>query len=315
MSGSAAATAFAPYRCLAAGATIALIAPAGPATEEAASQVPDLIRSLGWQPRLYPSCAARGGYLAGPDAQRLDDLHAAFADDDCAAVWCLRGGYGSARLLPSIDTALLRAHPKPLIGYSDITALHALLLAQRLLGIHAPMPASDLVKPGRDEDTQAIAAWLRHGLRAGTVLAPRRAAGPLHIGGTAAGRLIGGNLALLASLAGTPWAPDYRGAVLFIEEIGEEPYRFDRLLLQLKLSGALGAVAGFVLGSFTEAEDPAPLLRDYLQALGKPVLSGWPSGHGTPNRPLPMGAQVMLDADAGTLTIEQDVILPAARHT
>lgn len=300
---------FAPLRCPPPGATIAIVAPAGPADEARCAAVPALLQDQGYVARLYPSCAARGGYLAGSDAARLADLHAALADPSVAAIWCLRGGYGSGRLLAQIDTELLRRHAKPLVGYSDITALHALWFQQGLLALHAPMPASDLVLPGREADAAALFDWLAHGLRRGAVLRPELAANALQQGGVARGRLVGGNLSLLAALCGTPWQPDVRGALLFIEDVSETLYRVDRLLLQLRHAGLLQAAAGFVLGSFTEEDDPTPLLAAELLPLGKPVLGGWPAGHGTPNRPLPLGALVRLDARAGSLTTEQDVLL------
>ena len=299
----------APHRCLPPGATIAIIAPAGPADDEQLRKIPALLQTQGYKARLYPSCYARGGYLAGSDADRLADLHAAFADEGNAAIWCLRGGYGSGRLLDRIDVELLRRHPRLLIGYSDITALHLLLDREGIVALHAPMPASDLTLAGREADAQALFDWLRDGLAAGTVLKPKLADRAVRVAGTARGRLVGGNLSLLASLCGTPWQLRCEGAVLFIEDVSETLYRVDRLLLQLRLSGMLGAAAGIVLGSFTEDAGPHAVLSDALLPLGKPVLGGWPAGHGTPNRPLPLGAQVLLDAGAGTITVTEDVLV------
>lgn len=316
----ATAAAYAPLHCPPAGATIAIVAPAGPADEAAVQAVPALLAAHGFQARLYPSCQARGGYLAGPDEARLADLHSAIADERNAAVWCLRGGYGSGRLLDRIDVELVRRHPKPLIGYSDITALHALWDREGLLALHAPMPASDLVRPGREADAQAIFGWLRQGLGAGTVLWPELApATPAPAdtachwpGGSVRGRLVGGNLSLIASLCGTPWQLRTTGRILFLEDVSESLYRVDRLLLQLRLAGLLEAAAGFLIGSFTEDDDPLPVLREALVPLGKPMIVGWSSGHGTPNRPLPLGAMVHLDADRGCVTIEQPVLVPPA---
>lgn len=297
------------HRCLAPGATIALIAPAGPIDDTQLRPVRALLAAHGYKARLFPSCHARGGYLAGPDADRLADLHAAYSDDGIAAIWCLRGGYGAGRLLPGIDLALLRRHPRLLIGYSDITALHALLDREDQIALHAPMPASDLIRPGREDDAKALFDWLRDGLLAGSVLAPTLADGAFHLPGSARGRLVGGNLSLIAALCGTPWQLRTEGAILFIEDVSESLYRVDRLLCQLKQSGLLDAAAGFVLGSFTEDADPRAVLADALLPLGKPVLGGWPAGHGTPNRPLPLGADVILDASAGTLTVTEDVLV------
>jgi muramoyltetrapeptide carboxypeptidase len=254
-------------------------------------------------------------YLAGDDAQRRADLHAALADDEVAAIHALRGGYGALRLLPGIDTALLRRSPKLLMGYSDITALQALWAAEGLPSLHAPMPASDLIRPGREDDEAALVALLKGGLPAGSVLAPELEPGePVHPG-VAEGVLIGGNLSLVAALTGTPWAWNPHGAILFLEDVSESLYRVDRCLTQLQLAGVLQAVAGIVLGSFTESEAPEALLRERLLPLcrerGKPLLGGWPTGHGTPNRPLPLGLRVRLDAGAGTLTTLEALAAPA----
>lgn len=204
----------------------------------------------------------------------------------------------------------LQARPKPLIGYSDITALQQAWHQAGLLALHAPMPASDLLLPGREADAAALCQLLRGGWRAGTVLAPALLPDTWHRPGQAQGRLVGGNLATLAALAGTPWALQARGALLFLEDVYEPPYKVHRLLWQLQHSGALQGLAGVLLGSFTEAEDAGPVLRDWAAGLGVPVLAGWPCGHGTPHLPLPLGALATLDAAAGTLRLDQDVLLP-----
>jgi muramoyltetrapeptide carboxypeptidase len=227
-----------------------------------------------------------------------------------AAIHCIRGGYGAMRILDRIDTSLVRHATKLLIGYSDITALHALWARQGLASLHAPMAASDLLLPDRQSDRDALFGLLRQGLLAGQTLAPAldATAQALSRPGVAEGPLVGGNLSLVAALLGTRWAWDARGAILFLEDVNEEPYRVDRLLTQLRLAGVLDAAAGFVLGSFTEEASPTGLLQQMLGGLGKPVLAGWPGGHGTPNRPLPLGLRVRLDAQAGSLTLLQDFL-------
>ncbi len=295
-------------RTLRPGDLIGVIAPAGPVAADQLDAVQALYARWGYRARLYPGCHADTGYLAGPDALRLADLHKALADDAVAAIHCLRGGYGCMRLLDGIDAQLLQRKPKLLIGYSDITALHALWARHGLASLHAPMPASDLIKAGRLDDEYALFELLRDGLRAGAVLAPALQPGSLCVPGRAQGRLIGGNLSLVAALLGTPWAWQAQGAILFLEDVGEELYRVDRTLTQLRLAGVLGAVAGFVLGSFTEAASPTALLHDTLVALGKPLLGGWPAGHGTPNRSLPLGVRVALDAGAGQLMLQEDFL-------
>jgi len=283
---------------LPAGATLGVIAPAGAPRPGALEQVPALLASHGYKTKLFPGCSGPAflDFLAADDTQRLADLHAAFADPEVDAVIAVRGGYGCARLLDRIDTGLLQAHPKLLIGYSDISALHALRDGLGLPGLHASMPASDLLDPEAAEDALALFAGLRRGWQAGVVIAPADIAPhPLSQGESVRGRLIGGNLAVITSLVGTPWALDVRDAILFIEDVGEDPYRVDRLLAQLRLSGALDGVAGFLVGSFTDAASPDAVLADYLTPMGKPILAGWPSGHSRPNVALPLGLTVEMD--------------------
>jgi muramoyltetrapeptide carboxypeptidase len=303
-------------RVLQPGDVVGVVAPAGPVAAEQVAAVPTLYAQHGLRARLFPACHQQAGYLAGSDAMRLADVHAALRDDEVVALHCLRGGYGAMRLLDGIDEQLVRDKRKLLIGYSDITALHALWARAGLPSLHAPMPASDLIKPGRQADEAALFELLQRGWRAGDVMAPALqqdadSAG-LHMPGVAQGVLIGGNLSLVAALLGTRWAWDVtgagQGAILFLEDVSEELYRVDRLLTQLRLSGVLDAVRGFVIGSFTEAESPMPLLKQMLLPLNKPLLAGWPTGHGTPNLPLPMGVRVRLDATAGTLTMQQDFL-------
>ncbi len=299
------------YRTLREGDLVGIVAAAGPAEPEHLVLIEPLFARHGLRARLYPSCQQRTGYLAGSDEDRLLDLHAAFADPEVRMIFSLRGGYGSGRLLDRIDVGLLERHPKLLIGYSDITALHALLYRAGLPSLHAPMPASDLVREGHEDDAAALFTLLREGLRAGQVMQPTLAADALRIAGIAEGTLVGGNLSLVASLIGTPWAWPMQGAILFLEDISEEPYKVDRYMLQLRLSGALDAAAGFLIGSFSEEASPAEVLAHYLSPLGKPVLCGWPAGHGTPNRALPMGVRVRIDAHAGSLTLLENLLIDA----
>ena len=290
------------------GDTVAIVAPAGPADAQRLALVPALYRSFGLQARIYPGCHQRSGYLAGSDDTRLADLHAALADPGIAAIHCLRGGYGCMRLLDRIDGALVQSSAKLLIGYSDVTALHALWAGLGLPSLHAPMAASDMLGPGRtrgnEEDRDALFSLLRTGLRAGDVLQgePGTGTAELRSAGSADGLLVGGNLSLVAALLGTPWAWQTAGAILFLEDVNEEAYRLDRLLTQLRLAGVFDSVAGIVLGSFTEAASPLDLLRELLLPVclrrGIPLLGGWPAGHGTANRPLPLGVRVRLDVPA-----------------
>jgi len=286
------------------GAAIGVIAPAGPAPIGDVERIAPWLEARGYRARVFPGCRENGGYLAGCDDVRLADLHAAFADDTIDAIVCMRGGYGSARLLDRIDFDLVASHAKPFVGYSDITALHiAFNQHAGLPTIHAPMLTSDMLKENGAVSAEALFALLAGGLPRGAALARGDAVPRTLVGGTAAGRLAGGNLTVVCSLLGTRWAIDAHGAILFLEEIGEAPYRVDRMLNQLRLAGVLEAARGFVIGSFSDAEDATAVIEEYLAPLGKPAILGWPSGHCAPNYPLPFGVDVALDAREGMLVL------------
>jgi muramoyltetrapeptide carboxypeptidase len=291
---------------LSAGARVALVAPAGPlrGAEELDASIANA-RSLGWDPLPGAHVLARHGYLGGTDAERLQDLNAALAADDVDAVWCVRGGFGAMRILPFVDWASLNRRPRALIGFSDVTALHAAASTRcELITYHGPTARSPLTDFSRDSLLRAVVEG-RDPCGRGDAARTVRA-------GRAVGRLVGGNLALLAALAGTPYAPDYRGALLVLEDVGEPAYRIDRMLTQLRISGALAHLAGLVVGHFTE---PAPghdlspgaidaLVAEAADVAGVPAVVGVPVGHIADQWTIPLGATAHLDADALTLRVE-----------
>jgi muramoyltetrapeptide carboxypeptidase len=287
------------------GARVALVAPAGPLrrADELDLSIENA-RSLGWEPVPTKQALARDGYLAGDDALRARTLNEAFSDDTIDAIWCVAGGYGAMRLLPALDYDALRRRPKTLIGYSDITALHCAIGARcDLVTYHGPTARTRLTDFTRHSFVRAVIdAGDPFGTAADArVLRPGRASGPL----------VGGNLALLAALVGTPFAPDYTGAILFIEDVGETTYRIDRMLMQLQLSGALGKVAGIVFGQFTEGTDPTDVtsrrlddvLTEAAAVAGVPAIAGAPIGHIDDQWTLPVGRVAELDADARTVRV------------
>jgi len=291
--------------------TIALIAPAGPAILDV-EKAGQWMRTRGYDLRIFPGVYERDGYLAGSDKTRLNDLHNAFANPDIDAIFCLRGGYGTPRLLDSLDFDLLRANPKPFVGYSDITALH--LAISRYAGFvtfHGPMLNADLLGDKQQPTESSLFSMLRGQLGAGSVLA-HPAAYPLTTlePGIACGRLLGGNLSMIAAVMGTPFEIDAEGIILLIEDVNEPIYRIDRLLTHLRLAGKLAQVAGVLVGDVAGVDSAAleRLLKQTFEPLRIPVLSGWRSGHCDPNLTLPMGARVRLDAGEQRVVLEQDVV-------
>ncbi|WPO99437.1 LD-carboxypeptidase [Pseudomonas sp. HR96] len=293
------------------GGLIGLIAPAGPATLDVGAATA-WVEERGYGLRIYPTVYMKRGYLAGSDQARRQDLHDAFADPEIDAIFCVRGGYGTPRLLDTLDFDLLRQHPKPFVGYSDITALHvAIARYAGFLTFHGPLFKSDLLE-GKQAPTEGALWQLLRGERGEGDCLEHPAAHPLTTvcHGVAEGRLMGGNLAILCATLGTPWALNAEDIILFIEDVNEPLYRIDRLLTQLRLAGKLAQVRGVVVGDFAgiSVEHSLPLLRETFAPLGIPVLAGWRSGHCDPNLTLPLGASVSLDASTQQLRLLQAVV-------
>ncbi len=304
------------------GATIALIAPCSPPSEEKLTKGIANLTKFGFNIVEGKSLRARNGYLAGTDVERLADLHWAFQNPEIEAVWCIRGGYGASRLLPNIDYDLIRKHPKPLIGYSDVTALH-IAIHQRtgLVTFHGPVAASeypdDTLQHFRSVLVQPIAPYeIAASTEATAFESPEYQ--PFVISpGQATGALTGGNLALLSALAGTPFAPVFKKKIVFIEDVGEQPYRLDRMLTQLLQATDLAKAAGIALGVFNDCQ-PKPdspslslpdALRDRLGGLGIPVMYGLPFGHVNQQATFPYGIKAKLDADRMVLTILEEAVV------
>lgn len=255
---------------------------------------------------VAPPERERYGHLSARDALRLGDLNAALRDPDTHAIVCVRGGYGTLRLLPDIDYDAARAHPKLVVGYSDITALQLALLARsELPSVSGPMVAvewGEIDAPSEALFTDLVRGGTTDDLRGpgGQTLRPVRP-------GRAEGRLVGGNLALVCRLVGTPFLPDLDGAILFFEEVGEEPYRLDGMLAQLRLAGILDRLGGVVVGQITgdvpthsrPTLTTADVLRDYLGELPIPVAAGLIYGHIPVKNALPIGVRARLEVTQG----------------
>lgn len=296
------------------GDTVAVVGPASIASQRQIDNADFTLRGMGLIPKFGEHVAGKYLYLAGTDDQRASDLNAAFADPQVRAIFALRGGWGGARILPLLDWKLIRRNPKLLIGYSDITALH--LAFARDAGfptIHAPNAA------GRWDKTSWDSLWRLAftGERPELPLASAKVLVP----GSATGRLLGGNLTILSTLMGTGRLPVFDGAILFLEDIGEDPYRVDRMLQQLKLSGILAGVSGVIFGHCTrcnsgdEGDDDRSdqvtidqVLADHFGALGCPVVTGANIGHIRNQLSLPHGAKVRFDTASDSLQPLEPVV-------
>ena len=299
---------------LAPGARVALVAPAGPLAEGAVDRAVARVRDWGFEPVEGAHVRGRHGYLAAPDAERAADFDAALRDPSIDAVWCLRGGYGTMRIVDALDWDALARHPRPVIGFSDITALHLAIQRLGIVSFHGPHPATAELNPF---SRGGLVRLLTSAEPAGVLPFPaENGRAEAFAGGAAEGPLVGGNLSLVAATLGTPYQVRAEGAILFLEEVGEPAYRVDRLLSQLRLAGVLGSVAGVALGAFTESPDEgaegtpqiAEVLHDRLADLGVPVAFGFPFGHVDDNWTLPLGVRARLDADAGTLELLEPAV-------
>ena len=310
---------------LRAGDTVALITPStyvsSPDSLQLAKQT---VEYFGLKWKLAPNAGKRIGYLGGTVEERVNDLHAAFADPEVKAVFCIRGGYGSAMLLDKIDYALVRSHAKIFVGYSDITALHLGLHQQAgMVTFHGPIVLSSF--------SDYTLAHFRRALFDPNPLGvlknppeerPFRPKHPLRTlkGGRGTGPLTGGNLTLISTTMGTPWEIQTDGKLLFLEDVDEQPYSMDRMLTHLRLAGKFRHIQGLILG---QCQDCTP--RDYKPAfestfsLGEvydnilgdlkvPILAGLTIGHTEDQLTLPLGVRATLDADAGTLTVEEEAL-------
>jgi muramoyltetrapeptide carboxypeptidase len=285
---------------LAPGARVALVAPAGPVDPVSLSLAQERLQSLGFLPVLGRHAASRLGYLAGSDQERREDLVWALMEADVQAVWALRGGYGTGRLLGALPWEEIARSPRLFVGLSDLTFLHVALNQRGIPSLHGPMPAGTGWTP-------AAEAALRRALFCPGAPPPWREAGTVRtvVEGRAQGVLLGGNLAILAASLGTPHALQARGSLLFLEDVDEPPYRLERYLDQLEASGACQGVRGVLLGRFFRCP-PAPdgtpaeeVVAARVARWGVPVVAGVPTGHG-PDCPLPLWLGVLAELDAGT---------------
>jgi muramoyltetrapeptide carboxypeptidase len=292
------------------GDRVRIVAPSGPVVErERFSEGIAWLREIGLQPDYDDDIFARSSYLAGSDERRRAELLAALADDTAAAIWFARGGYGATRLLPYLSAQQVAGRPRWLIGFSDATALHGLWQRAGLQSLHAANITGVMrwSEPARTQLYRYLfTGWLP--ALQGTVLCG-------HEQGCVQGILSGGNLTVLAALAGTGYLPVFAGTIVFLEDVAERPYRLDRYLTQLCQSGAFAGVRGFVIGQLTRCVDPPDqdagcsaldAIHSVLAPLGVPILADLAVGHESSSLPLPLGNTVILDMAARQLRLSAE---------
>lgn len=283
------------------GGTIGVVAPGGAVKADALERGVAWLEGKGFRVRLGEHVLARRRYCAGEPALRLADLEGMLRDPDVGAVICARGGYGTTHLLPLLDPALVIAHPKLIVGFSDVSPLIGNVVERcGVVALHGPMVATDLARGLTEHAADRLCALL-----ADPTAAWREPVTEVIVAGEATGRLVGGCLSSLVALLGTPYAIETEGAVVFLEDVAERPYRVDRMLTHLQLAGKFAGVAAVVLGSFancdgTDADDVvAEVFRDFFGAAPFPVVAGFPAGHLSENLSLALGLPLRVDAHAG----------------
>ncbi|MBJ2136465.1 LD-carboxypeptidase [Paraglaciecola chathamensis] len=310
---------------LRAGQTIGLIAPSSNTWEDQEIYFAmDIIRSFGFKVKMATHLFDRTAYLAGTDKDRANDVNSMFADDKVDAIFCLRGGYGSPRILPYLDYDLIRQHPKVFLGYSDVTALlNAIYTRSGVMTFHGPIAKQSFTEYTLGEfknvlfnpvDSMPLATPPAFEPAEGQAEKENRLTTVTK--GNASGVLVGGNLSLMVKLVGSPYEPDYTDKILFLEDVEEAPYRIDGMLTHLKLAGRLDKVAGIVFGKCTDCEPSSGpsfsvehVLKDRLGDLKVPVLSGVMIGHIDDMATVPVGAMATLDASKQRLTLDEAAVL------
>jgi muramoyltetrapeptide carboxypeptidase len=283
---------------LKAGDTVAVVAPAWAIERHNLERGVHALSAMGFRVKVSPRVLDRSGVLAGPDEDRARELQAAFADEEVRGIFAARGGYGCGRILPLLDFEAMTRTPKPFVGYSDETFLLNAMVRAGMVAFHGPMVAMDFAR-GLSERSVDHVRRLLCGELSYFELEARDAVQP----GSAEGELIGGCLSIMVAMLATPHAPDFRGKVLFLEDTGERAYRVDRMLVQLRQSGALRDAAALVFGAIRPVEGSdaesraiAEFIAEQTAGLGIPVITGIEVGHDTENLTIPFGVRVRVDA-------------------
>jgi muramoyltetrapeptide carboxypeptidase len=303
------------------GQTVGIISPSAASADRMEyTFAKEAMEAMGLKVKVGSNFKNRFGHLAGTDEERAADFNAMFADPEVKAIICLRGGSGAARILPLIDYEQVKANPKPLLGYSDITALHCALYSQTgLISFHGPNGSGSWNSFHANQFQQLFfdqkLLSFKNEVTKGDDLVAKGNRIQTLTKGTVEGKILGGNLTVLTALSGTPYYPDFQDAILFIEDVGEDPYRIDRMMSTLKLNGTLGKIKGFVFGQCSDCKPGSgygaftvdQIMDQYIIPLNIPAYIGAMIGHISKQFIIPVGARVRLNADQGSITLLEKV--------
>jgi muramoyltetrapeptide carboxypeptidase len=303
------------------GQTVGIISPSAASADRMEyTFAKEAMEAMGLKVKVGSNFKNRFGHLAGTDEERAADFNAMFADPEVKAIICLRGGSGAARILPLIDYEQVKANPKPLLGYSDITALHCALYSQTgLISFHGPNGSGSWNSFHANQFQQLFfdqkLLSFKNEVTKGDDLVAKGNRIQTLTKGTAEGKILGGNLTVLTALSGTPYYPDFQDSILFIEDVGEDPYRIDRMMSTLKLNGTLGKIKGFVFGQCSDCKPGSgygaftvdQIMDQYIIPLNIPAYIGAMIGHISKQFIIPVGARVRLNADQGSITLLEKV--------
>lgn len=304
-------------KSLKSGDTVCVIAPASPTERENVLNAEEALKTLGFNVILGESCFEEYAYLSGKDEVRARDLNNAFSNYNVDGVFCLRGGYGTPRILDLIDYDLIKKNPKVFIGYSDITSLHiAINQKSNLVTFHGPMAASNMAE-NFDEFTRKDFMRAITENNGYNIENPDKEYIKSLKSGYAEGEITGGNLTLITTSLGTPYEIDTKGKILFIEEVSERPYKIDRMLTQLRLANKFKEAAGIILGDFNDCVakeghktfELLDMINEIVGTCGKPIIYNVRSGHCKPMITIPLGVKAALDANKCELRILENTVL------
>jgi muramoyltetrapeptide carboxypeptidase len=301
------------------GDLIGIVAPASPPSiSEKITKGAEYLERLGYRVTLGKNVSNAYGYLAGTDQDRADDINAMFADKKVKAIIAVRGGYGTPRLLPLLNYPLIKKNPKILVGYSDLTALQlAIFNKTGLVTFSGPMSGVEMWKEIDPFTEEHFWTMVTSKKKFGTVRNPDGRPFAAIVKGSGSGRLLGGNLSLITAIIGTPYLPSFKNAILFLEEIDEECYRFDRMMNHLRIAGIFKEVKGVIMGELTDvkpSDTKSPfltleqVLQDYLPAIPHPVITGLVYGHVPKKLTMPIGIRGSMNANAKTISFDESAV-------